>query len=360
MRILIDCRFYGLENAGLGRYTINLVENLIRFDDKNSYILLLRKKYFNELNLPTNFKKILTDIKPYSLKEQLLLPVIVNRENPDLVHYVHFNAPLVNVKPFVVTIHDMIMHKSKGMETTTLNPLAYALKRFVYKFVFKNAVSKSRMIMVPSNAVKTELETYFKLETKKILVTYLGVDYETQKPSIPDREKYLLYVGNAYPHKNLDRLLDAIKISRINLKISTSKGIFSKRLEDKIKEKGVHNLVKILGFVDDKTLKPMYQKSLAFIYPSLIEGFGFQGLEAMSSGTLLLCSDIPVFREIYGDNAIYFDPTNVGSISKAISEVLNIRPSLRHEKINKSQKLTKKYSWERCVKETLNCYKRNV
>ena len=90
MKILIDARLYGLENAGLGRYAVNLIDQLAKLDKANDYVLLLRKKYFEELVLPKNFKKVLADFQHYSLGEQLLLPKIILAEKPDLSHFLHF------------------------------------------------------------------------------------------------------------------------------------------------------------------------------------------------------------------------------------------------------------------------------
>lgn len=358
MKILIDARFYGLENAGLGRYTINLLKNLFTIDNDNIYIILLRQKYFKSLSVPNNCKKILADFKPYSFSEQFKLPFLIRSENPDLVHFVHFNAPIINFKPFVVTIHDMIMHKSKGMETTTLNPYLYFFKRIVYKFVFKNAVTKSKSILVPSETVKNEILKVFRNIKNKINVTYLGLDYKIIKPKYETdpKDKYLIYVGNAYPHKNLKKLIEAIKLAKIKLKISTSKNIFSKRLKNIIQDKKGEFLVELLGFVDDQKLVKLYQNALGFIYPSLIEGFGFQGLEAIASGTLLLASDISVFKEIYKNNCFYFDPTSPVSISNAIKKVTSISDVERLKIIEKGQEFIKKYSWLKCTKQTLKIY----
>jgi hypothetical protein len=125
MKILIDARMYGLENAGIGRYALNLINQLTQLDDKNDYILLLRKKYFDDLTLPKNFKKVLADFRHYSFAEQLMLPKIIANEKPDLVHFLHFNVPVWFTGKFVVTIHDLLMHKQKGLEATTLNPALY-------------------------------------------------------------------------------------------------------------------------------------------------------------------------------------------------------------------------------------------
>lgn len=175
MRIIIDARLYGLENAGLGRYTINLINELQKIDTRNEYLVLLRKKYFNQLNLASNFKKISVDINHYSLEEQIKLPKIIKNLKPDLVHFLHFNIPVLFKGKYIVTIHDLLMHKQRGLEATTLTPSRYFLKRLGYKFVFGNAVRGAIKIIVPSQAVKDEVCYYYKLDTQKVIVTYEGI-----------------------------------------------------------------------------------------------------------------------------------------------------------------------------------------
>lgn len=175
MRIVIDARLYGLENAGLGRYTINLINELQKIDNDNEYFVLLKKRYFNQLNLASNWKKIQVDINHYSLNEQIKLPKIIKGLKPDLVHFLHFNVPVFYRGKFIVTIHDLLMHKQKGLEATTLTPSRYFLKRLGYKFVFGNAVKKSVKIIVPSQAVKDEVCYYYKLNTQKVVVAYEGI-----------------------------------------------------------------------------------------------------------------------------------------------------------------------------------------
>ncbi len=175
MRILIDGRFYGLEHAGLGRYSMNLINQLAKIDTKNEYLILLRKKYFDELTFPDNWEKILADFKHYSLTEQIRLPKIIHKYEPDITHFLHFNVPLLFNGRFVVTIHDILMHKQKGREATTLPLPFYHVKRFAYKKVFKHAIHSSLKIIVPSETVKAEVVDYFKIDPVKVEVTYEGV-----------------------------------------------------------------------------------------------------------------------------------------------------------------------------------------
>ncbi len=175
MKILLDGRFYGLENAGLGRYTMNLIDSLSELDSKNSYILLLRKKYFDNLNVPKNWEKVEADFKHYGIDEQVKLPKLINKYNPDITHFLHFNVPINFKGKYLVTIHDMIMHRQSGRDATTLPYPVYLVKRLMYKKVFSTAVLNSQKIIVPSEFVKKEIVNYFKVPQEKVVVTYEGI-----------------------------------------------------------------------------------------------------------------------------------------------------------------------------------------
>ena len=369
MKILIDARFYGLENTGIGRYTIGLVKSLAKIDRKNDYHLLLRKKYFNRLNLPSNWNKILAEIPHYSFNEQRLLPKIIKEVSPDLTHFLHFNVPVTLRGKFVVTIHDLLMHRQKGLEATTLSPIKYFVKRLGYKSVFAFAVKKSRVIIVPSAVVKNELVSYYKIGQDKVVVAHEGVD---TLPTAGDRKRilekfgidspYFIYAGNAYPHKNLKRAVEAIvKLNKgrkepVLFAVACARNAFTEKLEKLVDETGATKYIRLLGFVPDNELGVLYKNSLGFLFPSLSEGFGLPGLEAILAGTLTLCSNIPVFRETYQDVAIYFDPLSSSSIKKAMNEVALLASETRAGLIKKAQRLARRYSWDKMARQTLRVY----
>lgn len=371
MKIVLDARFYGVENTGIGRYVMNLVTELAKLDKENSYTILLLEKYAKKLKLPAKWKKVVVNARHYSLKEQLELPKILNQENPDVVHFPHFNVPGLWRGTFVVTIHDILMHKQKGKEATTLPFIKYKLKRVGYKSIFKQAVMKSRKIIVPTNFVKSELVKHYAVPDDKLVVTYEGVDDLTATSQISAKtvfkkfaieDNYFVYTGNAYPHKNLSRAIEAIvalnatTTEKIMFYIVCSRSVFTKRLEEEIARQQAGEYVKLLGYVPDDELALLYSHALGFLYPSLYEGFGLPGLEAMSQGTLALVSDIPVFREVYKDSAFYFNPYDFSSIKNTLRSVVDLERSKRLQKIKEAKKFLSRYSWKNMAKETLKIY----
>lgn len=375
MKILIDARLYGLENAGLGRYVINLINSLVNLKTEDNFVVLLRSKYYKELNLPGNWRKIKTDINHYSFKEQIVIPFVLMKEKPDISHFPHFNVPVFFFGRYVVTIHDLLMHNQKGLEATTLNPFAYYIKRLGYRLIFDRAIYGSRHIIVPSNKIKKDITQFYGI-SDKIEVTYEGVDskftqYSNRTRDIPneiksfiDKSPYLIYVGNAYPHKNLKMAINSVvKLSKeidIKLVIVSTRNVFSERIQKYINIKNASNVIKVINYVDDQTLFSLMSTSLAFIFPSLSEGFGLPGLEAISAKTLLLASNIDVFREIYKDSALYFDPNSVESIKNKIYEAIIMEGKQRSKIIASYPNVLKLYSWDKMAKETYKIYLNEV
>lgn len=379
MKVLIDARLYGLEHAGPGRYVLNLINELKKQGNKetrNSFVILLRKKYFDALDLPKNWTKVEADFNHYSFAEQIKLPFIIHKAKPDLVHFPFFNVPLLYFGRFITTIHDLTMHYSKGRDATTRDFPSYLLWRLGYHFSFAKAVYGSQRIIAPSNAVKDEIIKYYSIDESKIKVIYEGIDdniyASSTKTSILSKYKinseYFIYSGSVYPHKNVPKIVEAINKlndnkskeispqSKVLLVITSSRNVFMDRLLKIVKDLDAEKYVKYIGFVPDSHLGQLFRNSKGFVYPTLSEGFGLPGLEAMKCGSLALVSNINVLREIYEDKALYFDPNDTESIVEVMTIVLNLTNRDRSKIIEKGQKFIQKYSWSKMAKETLRVY----
>lgn len=364
MKIGIDARFVGPEGTGLGKYTEKLVENLQKIDTQNDYVIFLRKNNWSYLNISSrNFQKKLADVPWYSAGEQIKMPAIYMSQNLDLLHVPHFNVPFLYRKKFVVTIHDLIHHRFSQESTTTKNPVLFKIKRAGYKLTITNAVKRSEKIIVPSNFVKNEIVETFNIKPEKIVVTYEAAEEEYKKPKKQSLGDYILYVGNAYPHKNLNVLLDALKIinannhsSMINLTIVSPRSVFTERLEGEVNKRSLKNRVKIIGYQEPVQLAKVFVSARAYVFPSLSEGFGIPGLNAMAAGVPVIASNIPTLKEIYGDAAAYFNPQDPADIAQKIKSVTN-SPKKIWELTEKGQKQAQKYSWLKMAEETLSVYK---
>jgi glycosyltransferase involved in cell wall biosynthesis len=360
MKILIDARLYGLENTGIGRYLVNLIEQFIDTRPETEFDLLLSAKYFSTIKLPKKWKKVRADFRQYTLEEQIKLPPLINHLRPDIVHFPHFNIPVFWKGPFVVTIHDMSMH-NQGINATKLPLPFYLFKRVPYRYAFRSAIKRSLKIITPTRTVKKEIVDYFKIDSTKVFPIYEGLDgdkFKDKKQSVVKRYglsgDYFFYVGDVYPHKNIKSVLSALSLlirNGVNASfvIACSRGYFVDMLRDYAKKEDIEEHIRFLGFVPDEDLSSLYYYSRGLVYPSFSEGFGLQGLEAIASGTLVLASDIPVFKEIYQDYAFYFDPNSISSIASAMRYSLSVDDKKREEFI--------KYSWEKMATSTFELYK---
>lgn len=366
MKIAIDARFWGPRDTGLGVYTQKLVENLASSGPENNYLVILRKEAFNNLILPQNFRKILLDAQPYTLKEQILLPWALGKHKADIAHFPSINAPLLYFGRYVITVHDLIKHDFKGAETTTRSPWVYWVKQAVYLLLFRIIIKCAVKIITPSSFVKEELVRRFNLSNSKICITH-------EAPVLGDRghnnykiyndynlpPKFAIYTGNAYPHKNLKRLISAwrkvYKETATRLLLVCGRLVFNDRFQKMIDLNQAKDYVQLKGFVEDKELEYYYSKAIVYVFPSLSEGFGIPGLDALNCGLPLVCSDIPVFREIYGDAAHYFNPLDVDDIAEKVSRVINDK-KLKGELIIKGKEHVKRYSWRKMAKQTLDIY----
>jgi len=385
MRIGIDARFIGPQGTGLGKYTEKLITNLAKIDKRNTYIIFLKKDNWHFLKIEAkNFHKRLADVKWYSIFEQIKLPGIFVKEKLDLLHIPHFNVPLFYKPPglslgnifglhersefkgkFVVTIHDLIHHHFSETSTTAKNLIVFKLKRIAYKFVISSAVKRSSKILVPSNFVKDEIIKYYKISPPKIIVTYEAAEEEyfvnRQRSSVKGQVS-LLYVGNAYPHKNLPRLLDAFKILTTHYSLPAThlvlvcpRDIFWQRLEGEIKARNLEGKVRLIGYMRVGELAKLFANASTYVFPSLSEGFGIPGLNAMAAGLPVVCSDIPVLHEVYGEAAIYFNPHDPKDIAKKIKKALTDN-QFREKLIDSGYKQVNKFSWQRMARETLKVY----
>jgi len=381
-RIGIDARFYGPVGKGLGRYTQEIVDNITGLDRENDYVIFLRRENFSEFKSSSpRVKKVLADIKWYGSAEQLIFPFYIWRERLSLMHFPHFNVPLLCPVKFVVTIHDLILIKFSTVRATALGPLAYKIKNLAYKLVILAAVKRAKKVFAVSECTKNDIVKQFKINPNKVVVTYEGVAALApfNKGGKEDliNPPYLLYVGNAYPHKNLEGLIKVfaqiktpldkggkgdlqiqpplIKGGRgdLSLVLVGKEDYFYNRLK-----KYAQNFSGIIfpGYVPDADLAELYANALAYVFPSFYEGFGLPPLEAMARGLAVASSNKTCLPEILGDAALYFNPEDEVEMKNKIELVINdenLRASLR----SRGYEQIKKYSWRECAEKTLEVYK---
>lgn len=358
--ICIDARLWGTQNTGIGVYIENLVANLPK-DSDIKVVLIVDKTGLVEPKL-AGFEKVLAKYHPYSNLAQFEMLFLLWKIKPDLLHVPHFTIPVLWSGKMVVTIHDLIKHLSRGADTTTRNPIIYWIKYFQYLLIMWLTVKRSAKIIVPTKYWQEILISNYGLKSGKVIVTYEGVGAEFSKKSttaidLPDYKPYALYVGNMYPHKNISTLLRAVKIldGKVLLILVCARSVFTSRIEGMIKKLEVEKWVKFLGSVSQSELVALYQHASVFVLPSLIEGFGLTGLEAMAAGVPVVAANASCLPEVYGNAARYFEAKDEKDLSAQILSVVE-NSEIRKSLIAQGKKQVKKYSWAKMARQTWQIY----
>ncbi|HEC21068.1 MAG TPA: glycosyltransferase family 1 protein [Candidatus Peregrinibacteria bacterium] len=364
MKIGIDCR---IDSTGIGRYNRELVQNLGKLDSENEYIL-----FVNELGIfeaRENIREVLVGAEHYSFAEQIKFPRILKEEKLDLMHFTHFNAPLLYRGKSVVTIHDLILNFYPNKFYNRKRSLKSRFNEFCYKFVIEGITKRSKKIIAVSENTKKDLVDILGIHPEKITVVHNGLSekfhvIEDQKLLEETREKYgldkpfLLYTGVWRSHKNLLRLLEAFGHLQDKIDhylILTGKPDYPE-ITDKIEELKLEKRIKTVGAVPEEDLLALYNLAETYVFPSLYEGFGLPPLEAMSCGTPVVASNITSIPEVCSENALYFDPKNVEDMAEKIHRICTDQ-NLREKLVESGLKHVKNFSWKKMAEETLRVYK---
>jgi glycosyltransferase involved in cell wall biosynthesis len=362
-KIGIDARFWS--QTGIGRYIREIITELAKSDSQNEYIVYLMASDFDSVTLPPNFKKIKTNIHWHSFSEQVLLPVLYLKEKLDLLFVPHFNVPIFYPGKFVVTIHDLTVLRVRTGRVTSLPYPVYLVKYLGAFLAHLVAVKKSQKIFTVSSFVKNDLVKTFKVRSEKIVLTPCAVDasfFRRQDTEIEAtllkyriRKPYLFYVGNGYPHKNLERLVEAFVLlagdfPELTLVLGGKRNFFYERLEKESATSVVCDRLIFPGFIKDADLPALYSGAEAFVNPSLYEGFGIQTLEAFACGCKVVCSNATSLPEVGGDLADYFEPHSIEDMARVIKNALE---KTSPDFVAKAKNHTRKFSWEVSAKSIL-------
>ncbi|MEA2020180.1 MAG: glycosyltransferase family 1 protein, partial [Patescibacteria group bacterium] len=296
-----------------------------------------------------------------------------------------------------VTIHDLTIHRFSTARATTRWRPFNLLKRLLYRIVFWLAIKRAKVVFVPTEFVKKDLlKEYTWLLEKRIIVTYEGVDETFCLPKLDVKEThpsgkdesflstkykvqkpYLLYVGSMYPHKNLERLIEAFSLvaeeyENLKLVLVGKRDFFQRRLRGEVvavgktrpSKKDGSFLSRIIfpafkvksGYVPDEDLAVFYKNALAFVFPSLSEGFGLPPLEAMQFGVPVVASKATCIPEVCGAAALYFDPEDVEDIAAKIKSLVK-NESLREDLVTRGFKNLERFSWQEMALRTLKGYR---
>ncbi len=354
------------KSAGIGRYTYNLVKNLLKFNGKNEFFLIHYKKDNSDIYQQGAYEIIIPlTCLPHKkiIWTDIILPLKLQKCGLDILHDPYEFAPyFFNVldSKKILTLHDI---------TPKLLPETHMkITQVRCKYELPRILNNADRIITVSNSSKRDILFYYKIKPEKVSVVYNGVgdSFKPQEDCANIKEKYnikfpfFLFVGTLEPRKNIPTLIKAYKKLRKHrfihkLVIVGRKGWNYANIPQIIKDLSLENDVLLLDNVPEDDLPSFYSLADLFIYPSLYEGFGLPPLEAMACGTPVITSNTSSLPEVVGDAGIMVDPDDVDGLARAMHEVLT-NDGLREEMIKKGLERAKLFSWENTARETLKVY----
>src|SRR3954468_21775227 len=295
------------------------------------------------------------------LGEQTVLPLAVRRARVDLLHNVFTTAPAAPGVPQVTTILDLIYRRF---------PEAHAgLLSHGMRMLVPLSARRSKRIIAISEATKSDVVSFLGVDPGRVDVTYLAPGFGAavepeQEAALRERHSLgdapiVLSVSAHRPHKNLERLIDAV--AAIDRPVVLVVPGYATRWEDElakhVRRRGMDKRVRFLGWLGEGELEGFYDAATCVAFPSLAEGFGLPVLEAMARGLPVACSDATSLPEVAGEAAVYFDPLDVPAMTGAIERLL-VDTDLRERLAVAGRKQAARFTWERTAEGTRRSYER--
>ena len=342
--------------GGTEIYLRSLLAAMADIDRDNRYFVFTNRETGAGLApKQANFETVPQEVRAVSrpariLWEQTRLPLAAARCKLDVLFNPGFTAPLLCGCPQVTVFHDL-QHKRHPEYFRWFD------KPFWNFFLYWAERVSARVIAV-SNATAADLRKFYGTPKTKLRVVEEGVApvyFEIGRRRSP--EPFLLTVSTLHPHKNLDRLLRCFAELRrerpeLKLVVCGLHGFFTGQLHELRKRLGLEEAVEFPGWIPEGELHDLYARAMAFVYPSLFEGFGLPVLEAMAAAVPLACSGIEPMSEIAGDAALQFDPFDDGAVLAALRRMVS-DDALRLRLAQAGPARAARFTWKRAAEGTL-------
>ncbi|MHC4549500.1 MAG: glycosyltransferase family 4 protein [Planctomycetota bacterium] len=343
MRIAINGLALTRTMTGIGRTTLHTLRAMLKCNPEHEFFLFLPSDAPDDLGLRAeNLELLDTDVslsQPIKsvLYEEFQLPLQLRGAKIDLYYSPSFLLPAFpGAKAEVICIHDLawrILPRTKSLRFRT-----YMNRRL------PSALRRAARIVCVSHVTRNDLLNQFQaVQEGRVRVVHNGVDLDIYKPDpeqTSDDVPYVAVVGNQDRRKNIGTLLEAFPIFRARMRafrlVMVGPGTPPAQRPP---------AVDVLGYLDEEELASFYRRALMVVQPSIYEGFGLPVLEAMACGTPVTCADIPVFREVAGDCARYFDPHRPGSIAQTMEEVAR-DDALRADLCRRGLERASRFTWD--------------
>jgi glycosyltransferase involved in cell wall biosynthesis len=301
--------------------------------------------------------------KPFTLAQQVLLPRAARVTSCDLFHYGYFDLPRGFSMPVVATCFDI---------EPLRQPSLFSARIVWYYKLMAGGLRRARYVIAISQATARDLAELLGVRRDRIRVIPLAPDSRfmpaasavsrdaiRQKYGLPDR--FVLYVGNTMPHKNLPRLVGAICRARavdpsVCLLLAGGRDRYRRIAEQAIVANGLADHVRFIGRVSDEDLPSLYRCATVFVFPSLYEGFGLPVIEAMACGTPVVTSNRSSLPEVAGNAAILVNPLREDEIAEGILRLFR-EPAAAREYASRGLRQAKRFSWRRCAEQHAAVYR---
>ncbi len=372
MKIGIEAqRIFRKKKHGMDMVALELIKALQRLNTGHEYVVFVKPDEDAQcLQASSNVKIVEVKSAPYPIWEQYLLPKAAAKEKVQLLHCTSNTAPLFLSMPLVLTLHDIIYLEKISLSQGT----AYQKFGNIYrKLNVPRIVPNAKKILTVSDFEKERIQNYFNLKQDQVVTAYNGVgahfkrvldqtelNAARNKYKLP--EKFIFFLGNTDPKKNVKGVLQALSILRKNnalpaplVMLDINKDYLG-ALSSDIGDTEILNHIQFTGYVPNHELPAIYSLASLFLYPSLRESFGIPLVEAMACGVPLITSNTSSMPEIAQDAALIIDPFKPETIATAIQELwqdANLQQSL----VAKGIMRAKYFSWDANALLTEKIYK---
>ena len=278
--------------------------------------------------------------------EQTILPLEASRYRLDVLFNPGFTSPVFAPCASVTVFHDL-QHR-RHPEYFRWFDLPF------WRMLLWASARRSRALIAVSQATREDLVHYYPFAAGRVAVIPHGVDAAFFALDRSAVEPYVLCVSTLHPHKNIERLIRAYARRKrdFRLVLAGMRGFNADAIDRMIADLGAKDSVTVTGWIPRKELLRLYERALAFVYPSIFEGFGMPVLEAMAARIPLACSDIPPLREVAGDAALFFDPNDENAVAAALDRITSDE-ALRAGLTKAGVERARGYSWRRSAELTL-------
>lgn len=362
MRIAVSCRSLEYQSGGVKEYLVSLLTELLRQDTRNTYVLLHSRPEF--LGSFPDAEEISLDCTNRLAFDWLKLPAALKKHRADLAFFPSSNMPPRVPCKAVAAMMDL------GYFHGEYRMYKWADTLYMKRAMAYTARRADRLLAISEHTAR-DLQTILGVPRSRIDVTRLAADAAYHEPVDQGRvaalrsrfgldRPFFLYTGNISPRKNLKALLEAFAMvkDRVEADLVVTGGLaWGGEWERWVDSPGLSRRVRRLGHVESADMPALYAAAMAFVFPSLFEGFGLPVLEAQAVGTPVICSTAASLPEVAGDSALMVEPRDVRALARALEDAAS-STALRERLAEAGRANVRRFSWKDTAGKTMEAFEK--